>query len=72
MTDGYNNPNMDDESYEAENIVIQTGNLTYTPKKWADEEHIETVEMNNIEQGIQIALKRLETKVDGLEVVKLI
>ena len=35
--------------------------LHYTPKLWEDNERIDRVEMNNIEQGIQIALEQTNT-----------
>lgn len=35
--------------------------LEYLPKKWEDEEIIDRVEMNNIEQGILIALEQTST-----------
>ena len=35
-------------------------NLTYTPKYWEENELIERAEMNNIEQGIQIALAQTD------------
>ena len=41
--------------------------LHYTPKLWEDNELIERIEMNNIEQGIQIALEQTSTIADTAE-----
>lgn len=49
---------MNDTNYTASNQdVVSSSGLIYSPKKWEDNELIETIEMNNIEQGIQIALE---------------
>ena len=44
--------------------TTSNGNLRYVPKKWEDNELIETIEMNNIEQGIQIALAQTSNITD--------
>lgn len=54
---------MSDENYNP-TIIARTssdGSLTYVPKKWESNEIIDTIEMNNIEQGIQIALEQTST-----------
>lgn len=54
------NVNMSDEYYIVSTDVRQSqdGSLTYAPKKWVSGEVIQTIEMNNIEQGIQIAMEQ--------------
>lgn len=44
--------------------TTNNGNLRYVPKKWEDNELIETIEMNNLEQGIQIALAQTSNITD--------
>ena len=51
---------MNDSNYTPINQDFTSGNLIYSPKQWADNELIERVELNNIEQGIQIALKQTD------------
>lgn len=48
---------MNDSNYTPIVQEFTSGNMIYSPKKWEDNELIERVEMNNIEQGIQIALE---------------
>jgi hypothetical protein len=49
---------MNDASYIVSGgDVTSNSGLIYSPKKWQDNEKIDRVEMNNIEQGIQIALE---------------
>lgn len=51
-----------DSNYSPTNRTFTGGNnLTYTPKYWEDNEVIERAEMNNLEQGIQIALEQVDT-----------
>lgn len=64
MADGNNNVQMSDNIYHSSAYTIPTqvftsnnNKLIYTPKKWEDNELIERIEMNNLEQGIQIALE---------------
>ena len=49
---------MNDTNYSVsgQDIISDSG-LIYSPKRWEDNELIERIEMNNIEQGIQIALE---------------
>jgi len=60
--DGYN-VNINSENSEQSYFTATTsnGNLRYVPKKWESNELIETIEMNNIEQGVQIALAQTDT-----------
>lgn len=51
---------MNDSNYTPISQDFTSGNLIYSPKQWADNELIERIEMNNIEQGIQIALKQTD------------
>lgn len=48
---------MNDLNYIPVGEDFTSGNMIYSPKKWQDNELIDRVEMNNIEQGIQIALE---------------
>ena len=49
---------MNDTNYNVSGgDVTSNSGLIYSPKKWQDNEKIDRVEMNNIEQGIQIALE---------------
>lgn len=50
---------MQDSSYTPSTNEFESTDKTlhYTPKRWENSELIERVEMNNIEQGIQIALE---------------
>ena len=68
MPDGTNHSQMNDTTYKssAYEIPVQVFNsadnkLVYTPKKWEDGELIERIELNNFEQGIQIALEQTST-----------
>lgn len=52
---------INDSNYTPTNRTFTGGNnLTYTPKYWEDNELIERAEMNNLEQGIQIALAQTD------------
>jgi len=53
---------MDDSRYQASGAFYSLDeSKVYAPKKWEDNEIIERIEMNNLEQGIQIALESRST-----------
>ena len=62
MGNEYNNI-MRDSQYAVSGNYFNSadGSKRYVPKKWDDNELIERIEMNNLEQGIQIALEQSET-----------
>lgn len=62
MGNEYNNM-MRDSSYTVSGDYFDSadGNKRYVPKRWDDNELLERIEMNNIEQGIQIALESRST-----------